>query len=71
MPISPRDYAKRAAELEELAAAAADTGIKREYLEVARELRVLASEYARFEQPSDEEIERLAERMTGNAANKL
>ena len=68
MPVSPTQYAAKAAELEQLAKATSDPTIKRGYLEVAAELRRLAGEPL---VESDNEIERLAERMVGNTSIKL
>ena len=69
MPISPKQYATRAAELERLAEAIGDPAVKRSYLEVAAELRRLAGEPSPAQ--SDAEIEQLAERMVGVPASKL
>jgi hypothetical protein len=71
MPVSPNDYARRAAELEQLAAIATIPTAKQQYLEIARELRVLAAESAIFEEPSDKAVERLVVHMIGSGHRKL
>jgi hypothetical protein len=69
MPISPTQYASKAAEFERLAERTRDPAIRQGYLDVAAELRRLAGKP--LARSSDSEIERLAERMIGNAASKL
>jgi hypothetical protein len=72
MPISPNDYAKRAYEFEQLAETAINPAVKKQYLDLATELRTLAKEWAMFDsQPSDEEVEHLVERMIGGSPSKL
>jgi hypothetical protein len=44
MPISPKNYAARAAKLEQIAATIADEATRNRYLKVAAELRKLAGE---------------------------
>jgi hypothetical protein len=69
MPISPLKYSERAAELEKLATTVSDPAMKQEYLNLAAELRRLAP--LSLQGQSDEDIQRLAERMVGNTTSKL
>jgi hypothetical protein len=71
MPISPKHYTERAAELEQLAATTADQAIKNGYLELASELRRLAEHRIPRAEQTDEQVEQLAERIVGSSVSEL
>jgi predicted short-subunit dehydrogenase-like oxidoreductase (DUF2520 family) len=71
MPLSPKHYAERATKVEQAAALLTDPVMRQEYLDVAAELRKLADVGTSLSEQTDEQIERLAERMVGSSASKL
>jgi hypothetical protein len=58
MPISPKEYAARPAELEDLASAVSDPAIRKGYLELAAELRRFAEPALPLSNHTDEQIQR-------------
>jgi len=64
-----KDYARRAEEIEQLAAAANDSSVKLTYLALAAEFRMLAAAMARS--PSGAEVGHLTDRMFGHPPGKL